>query len=140
MVVSFLEVEDMLPTNPADQATVLELVKLRLQINDNTHDALLISYIREIGRRIIHYCNISDIPIDLTDVWASMVMDAVRVEIINVDVINETVGGEGNIKIGDTSISGASSASGLSNTAKKVIDEVVLNYRIDLVHYRKMRW
>lgn len=130
----------MLPTNPADQATVLEIVKLRLQINDTTHDALLISYIREIGRRIIHYCNINDIPVDLTDVWASMVIDAVRVEIINVDAINETVGGEGNIKIGDTSISGASSASGLSNTAKKVIDEVVLNYRLDLVHYRKMRW
>lgn len=130
----------MLPTNPADQATVLEIVKLRLQINDTTHDALLISYIREIGRRIIHYCNISDIPTDLTDVWASMVMDAARVEIINVDSINDTVGGEGNIKIGDTSINGASSASGLSNTAKKVIDEVVLNYRIDLVHYRKMRW
>ncbi|MNW48268.1 hypothetical protein D3C74_256260 [compost metagenome] len=130
----------MLPTNPADQRTVLDIIKPRLQLTDTTHDALLLSYIREIGRRILHFCNITDIPDDLSDVWSSMVMDAVRVELPNVDDINESTGGADNVKIGDTSVAPASTSSGLSNTAKSVIDQVVLNYRIDLVRYRKLRW
>lgn len=129
----------MLPTNPLDQKKVLEIIKQRLQLTDTTHDALLISYIREIGRRILHFCNITEIPDDLSDVWASMVMDAVRVELPNVDEINESAGGADNVKIGDTSVAPVSS-SGLSNTAKIVIDTVVLNYRHDLVSYRRMRW
>lgn len=130
----------MLPTNPTDQRTVLDIIKLRLQLTDNTYDALLLSYVREIGRRIMHFCNISEIPDDLSDVWASMVIDAARVELPTVDEINDTAGGADNIKIGDTSTSPASGASGLSNTAKSVIDKVVLNYRIDLLRYRKLRW
>lgn len=130
----------MLPTNQTDQRTVLEIIKPRLQLTDNAHDVLLLSYVREIGRRILHFCNVADIPDDLSDVWASMVMDAVRVELAAVDEINDTAGGADNIKIGDTSVSPASGAAGLSNTAKTVIDKVVLNYRIDLVRYRKLRW
>ncbi|GIO42479.1 DNA-packaging protein [Paenibacillus apis] len=130
----------MLPTNLTDQRTVLDIIKPRLQLMDNTHDALLLPYVREIGRRIMHFCNISEIPDDLSDVWASMVMDAARVELPTVDEINDTAGGADNIKIGDTSVSPASGVAGLSNTAKSVIDKVVLNYRIDLVRYRKLRW
>lgn len=129
----------MLPTNPLDQKTVLNIIKPRLQLIDDSHDALLISYIREIGWRILHFCNITEIPHDLSDVWASMVMDAARVELPNVEEINESAGGADNIKIGDTSVSPASS-SGLSNTAKSVIDTIVFNYRYDLVRYRKLRW
>lgn len=122
---------------------VLKIVKLRLDISDEL-DELINSYIREIGRRIRHYCNIIKIPDDLTWVWASMVVDAVRVDLPNVDEIEETVGGQdGSVKVGDTSASnggGGGSGNGLTNISKSVIDKVVFDYRADLHHYRRMRW
>ncbi|MEJ8548165.1 phage head-tail connector protein [Brevibacillus borstelensis] len=121
---------------------VLETVKLRLVLNDTAHDALITSYITEIGWRIKHYCNITTIPDDLIYVWASMTLDAVRVDLPNVDEISDSVGGGGaNVKVGDTSVSGGGgSGGGLSNTAKTAIDSVVFNYRLDLHRYRRMRW
>lgn len=123
-------------------AKVLEIAKLRLGLADSTQDALITSYITEIGWRIKHYCNISTIPDDLIYVWTSMTSDAVRVDLPNVDEIADSVGGGGaNVKVGDTSVSGGSgSGGGLSNTAKSAIDRVVFDYRIDLHRYRRMRW
>lgn len=123
-------------------AKVLQTVKLRLGLTDTTQDALVNSYITEIGWRIKHYCSILTIPDDLIYVWASMTLDAVRVDLPNVDEIADSVGGGGaNVKVGDTSVSGGGGSSGgLSNTAKAAIDDVVFNYRIDLHRYRKMRW
>lgn len=123
-------------------AKVLETVKLRLGLTDTVQDALITSYITEIGWRIKHYCNISTIPDDLILVWASMTLDAVRVDLPNVDEISDSVGGGGaNVKVGDTSVSGGGgSGGGLSNTAKAAIDSVVFNYRLDLHRYRRMRW
>jgi hypothetical protein len=121
---------------------VLQIVKLRLGLADDKNDALVTSYIAEIGRRIRHYCNITAIPDDLLYVWASMVVDAVRVDLPNVDEIADSVGGGGtNIKVGDTSVSGGSgSGGGLANTAKSVIDKVVFDYRLDLHRYRRLVW
>ena len=121
---------------------VLQTVKLRLSLADTTHDALITSYVTEIGWRIKHYCNISAIPDDLIFVWASMTTDAVRVDLPNVDEISDSVGGGGaNVKVGDTSVSGGSgTGGGLANTAKAVIEQVVFNYRTDLHRYRRMRW
>lgn len=121
---------------------VLQIVKLRLDLADDKNDALVTSYIAEIGRRIRHYCNITTIPDDLIYVWASMTVDALRVDLPNVEEIADSVGGGGaNVKVGDTSVSGGGGSSGgLSNTAKAAIDDVVFNYRIDLHRYRKMRW
>lgn len=121
---------------------VLETVKLRIGLADDTQNALITSYITEIGLRIKHYCNITTIPDDLIFVWASMTTDAVRVDLPNVDEVADSVGGGGsNVKVGDTSVSGGSgSGGGLSNTAKSVIDQVVFNYRVDLHRYRRMRW
>lgn len=120
---------------------VWPIVKLRLGLNDDTLQPLIETYIAEIERRIKHYCSISKVPDDLLHVWASMVIDAVRVELPNVEEIEDTVGGQANnVKVGDTSVSAGSAGDNLSNTAKKVIDKVVLEYRHDLNHYRKLRW
>lgn len=121
---------------------VLEIVKLRLQLEDDKLDALISSYIKEIGRRILHYCNIRSIPDALIYVWASMVMDAVRVELSAIDEIADSTDSGVSIKIGDTSSgsAGGSSGGGVSSTSKSVIDEVVLNYRVDLNHYRRLKW
>lgn len=123
-------------------AEVLKTAKLRLGLADDTQDALITSYVTEIGWRIKHYCNISSIPDDLIFVWSSMTVDAVRVDLPNVDEISDSVGGGGaNVKVGDTSVSGGSgSGGGLANTAKSAIEQVVFNYRMDLHRYRRMRW
>lgn len=125
----------------ANPTEVLKIVKLRLKITVDTSDALIDSYISEIGWRIMHYCNISEIPKDLTHVWASMVMDALRVEQSNVPEIAETLPDSLNTKIGDTSVSeAASSGKEVTALSKSIIDSVVLNYKADLIRYRRLRW
>ena len=117
---------------------VFNTVRLRLRLTDDW-DALVTSYVQEIGQRILHYTNLSEIPPGLEPVWASMTIDALRIEQPNLPGIAETNGGGEEIRIGDTSTAPAKTA-GLTNTAKSVIDAVVLNYRVDLNRYRKLRW
>ncbi|MFC4305793.1 DNA-packaging protein [Cohnella boryungensis] len=121
---------------------VWPIVKLRLDLPDDARKPLVDTYIAEIERRILHDINHRRIPEGLLYVWASMVVDAVRVDLPHVDEVDATVGGPaGSIKVGDTSVSGGGgSGGGLANTAKSVIDQVVFNYRADLNHYRRMTW
>lgn len=120
---------------------VWPIIKVRLGLVDEKLKLLIDTYIAEIERRIKHYCNIKSLPDDLLFVWASMVIDAVRVDLPNVDEIDDTVGGQANdVKVGDTSIGGGGSGGGLTNTSKAVIDQVVFDYRADLHHYRRMTW
>jgi hypothetical protein len=122
------------------QSDVLTAVKLRIGITDDSKDALISSYVQEIGLRILHYINQPEVPVELKFTWASMVVDAVRVDQPQDEQIAATVGGGGeSIKIGDTSVS-PESGKGLTNTSKSVIDQVVLNYQVDLNRYRKLRW
>ncbi|MDT9723772.1 DNA-packaging protein [Xylanibacillus composti] len=119
---------------------VWRIVKLRLELPDERKN-LVETYIDEIERRIKRYCNIRELPDDLLYVWASMVVDAVRVDLPNVDEIADTIGGSGSVKVGDTSVSGGGgSGRELTNTAKAVIDQVVFDYRADLHDYRRMKW
>lgn len=122
------------------EQAVLTIIKTRSGIENDEKDGIIETYIKEIGRRILHYCQRKDIPDDLNWVWASMVMDALKVE-----MPKEFGGGDSaaglNIKIGDTSIAPASSSkAGLMSTGKSVIDQVVLNYLVDLQRWRKMKW
>ncbi|RXZ77254.1 DNA-packaging protein [Paenibacillaceae bacterium] len=121
-------------------ADVWPIVKSRIPLEDDTHKPVIYSYIAEIEYRIKHYCNIQRVPDGLLYVWASMVIDVARVELSNVEEIEDSVGGGATVKVGDTSVSGGSAGGGVTNTSKSVIDQVVTNYRIDLNHYRRMRW
>jgi len=120
-------------------ADVIEIVRTRLPGLPDDADALIDYYAQEIGQRILHYTNLSEIPAELEPVWASMTIDALRIEQPNLPGIAETIGGGESVTVGDTSTAPAKTA-GLTNTAKSVIDEVVLNYRVDLNRYRKLRW
>lgn len=115
------------------------IVKLRLGLVDESLKPLIETYIEEIGNRITHYCNVDVIPDDLKYTWTAMVMDALRVEQSSVDEIADTTDGDETVKLGDTSVAPAKSH-GLTNTTKSIIDAVVVNYRIDLNRYRKLRW
>jgi len=120
-------------------ADIWPIVKLRLGLSDDALKPLIESYIEEIGARILHYCNVQSVPSGLKFVWVSMVIDAVRVDLPNVDEIGQTVADGGNVKIGDTSVS-AGQGSGITNVSKSAIETVVFNYRVDLNRYRKLRW
>lgn len=117
---------------------VLVIIKTRLRIKDDEKDGVIETYIIEIGRRIRHYCERKDIPDDLISTWASMVLDALKVEMPKEFGGGDTSSGF-NIKIGDTSIAPASKT-GVTATSKSIIDQVVLNYIVDLRRWRKMRW
>lgn len=125
---------------PADPAEVRTIIKLRFKITDVVLDALIDSYIRELGRRIRHYCNISEIPEDLTDVWVSMVMDALRIEQPDAPGIAENVPDDMGVRIGDTQTAPAARAGEVTSLNKSVIDGIVLNYAIDLRRYRRLSW
>lgn len=117
---------------------VLDIIVARLGDKyDVSQNALIETYIKEIGRRILHYCQRSDIPEGLNWVWASMVMDALQVE-----QPDQFGGGDADgmtVKIGDTSV-GPAKVSGVTTTSKKSIDDIVLNYKADLHRFRKLRW
>ena len=117
------------------------VIKLRLRLANDDLQPLILSYIEELELRILHYCGIGTVPDGLKFVWASMAIDAVRIDLPNVGEIADTVGGAESVKIGDTQVSPARSSGGdISNTSKSVIDSVVLNYKVDLNRYRKLRW
>lgn len=121
----------------AENNDVLATVKLRLGITDQ--DELIKSYIDEIGERIKHYCNIKEISEALKSTWAAMTIDAMRIEQPNLEGIEATSGVADAVQLGDTSVRPAE-IQGLTNTSKEVIDQVVLNYRVDLNRYRRLRW
>lgn len=118
---------------------VVKLVKARLRLTDDSLDALIESYVDEIEQRILHYCNLTQVPAGLRWTWASMVIDALRIEQSSVDEIDATADRAASVQVGDTSVT-PSNAGGVTNTSKAVIDQVVLNYRVDLNRYRKLRW
>ncbi|AYB39974.1 phage head-tail connector protein [Brevibacillus laterosporus] len=118
---------------------VLALVKLRMGLAKDDLDLLIKSYIHEIEKRILHYCHISEVPEALQFVWASMVIDVLRIEQATVSEVAAATPTSESIKIGDTSTSPGKSE-GVTSTSKGVIDSVVLNYRVDLNRYRKLVW
>ena len=131
-----------------DTTDVLEQIKMRLGLQDTTQDVLLTSYALEIGLRILHYCNISEMPEGLLFVWAAMTIDLLRAmegsneNIFGENAVSETDGVQ-QVKLGDTSVSMGSSTSTVASktgggTPAELIAEVVKNYYLDLVKYRRV--
>lgn len=122
-------------------ADIWPIIKGRLSLQDDALQSIISTYIDEIEQRILHYCGIRAVPNGLKFTWASMAIDAIRIDLPNVAEISDTVGGAESVKVGDTQVSPARGSGGdVSNTSKSAIDKVVLNYRIDLNRYRKLRW
>jgi len=120
-------------SKPAD---VLTLTKSRLRITAEDHDRLFLSYVEEIGQRIQHYCNLTEVPDGLKFVWSSMVVDVLKTEQQSIPEVAAVSGGAVEIKVGDTT---AKEAPGKA-AAKSAVDAIVLNYAVDLNRYRKLRW
>lgn len=115
---------------------VLEEIKTRLRLNDAAYDGLISSYVREVGYRILHICNLDEIPNSLVGTWTSMTLAVLRVEQPQLPGLEQYDSDA--IKIGDTSVSPASSSA--ADNTKATIDMVALSYRSDLIRHRRMRW
>ncbi len=123
----------MIPSNPEDQQTIWEIIKERLQLHDDTLKGLVESYIRETGYRIMHYCNLEEIPEALSFTWANMAQGAFKVDQSHLEELDEVLSTGIDLKIGDTSVK--SSATGGGSVAM-----AVQAYASDLNRYRKLRW
>ena len=69
---------------------VVDLVKLRLNIKDESLNAIIQSYVLEIKYKILNYCHIDTVPDALMYLWGTMVMDIVRVDQACQDVIADS--------------------------------------------------
>jgi hypothetical protein len=115
-----------------NQADVLALVKSRLLLQNNNLDALIDSYIQELEQRILNYCNVEAVPDGLSFVWASMVVDLVKIKHAALPEIEAALGVTVETKIGDTTTK--------ITTNKTSTDAIVLSYSADLNRYRKLGW
>lgn len=115
---------------------VAAMVKLRLSITDTSLDALIDSYVAEIGQRIRHYCNIDEIPPELESTWAAMVVDVLRLEQGHLAEVEAATPKTAEVTVGDTTVRNLETPS----ISKKAVEQVVANYRIDLARYRRLRW
>lgn len=128
--------------------TLLEIVvaKLHNKVDDLTCQIA----IDEVEQAIKNYCNIDKVPEELKFVAANMAVDLVRYEQAitgeNPEGLEEIgVSDVSSIKIGDTTVSlGKGSENTIIDRAKdshKVnLDEIVFNYKQQLVGFRRMVW
>ena len=124
---------------------VLELAKIRLGITDNKEDTKLEILISELGHRIIHITNQNPVPKGLYYLWSAMAKDLYLLEYPNSEVADDFIDdGGSNISIGDTTVKEGSSSGNSGSAKNKVLannlENVIKNYRADLIHYRKMKW
>lgn len=116
-------------------------IKLRLGITGSEHDGLIESYLNQVKAKVLAYCNLREVPDALNYVVVSMTVDLLRVEgtgvITDVAGINEKEVAE--IQRGDYRIRYGQGGTEVTSRSKKVLDELVLEYRHELNRYRRVR-
>ncbi|AWP28717.1 hypothetical protein [Paenibacillus sp. Cedars] len=120
---------------------VWPLVKARLGLTDDAHKTLAELYIAEVGQRIRHYTNQHQIPNGLLPTWAAMV-SAVLAEDQGELLYPPPVPVEvPEVSIGDTSVKPSTvKPAAPPQPNVRLLDKALLDYRVDLNHYRKLRW
>lgn len=140
-----------------DKSLVTDIVKVKLGA-DTPSEPLLKITVDEIEQTILNYCNINEIPKELTYTFANMVVDLFRYEDEFIKATTVSVEGEeeeaepdvntGNInsiRVGDTTIT-FGSGSDTSTYNKNLrshqanLDTVVLDYESQLKKFRRLVW
>ena len=104
----------------------------RLLLTNN--QSLVEELAEEIGLRILHFCRRKDIPAALEFTWIRMCVDAYKKE----TQVNATEGTYvSSIAEGDTTV-GYSQLSSSATKISSIVDEVTMNYKVDLLRYRKL--
>ncbi|KMY49229.1 phage head-tail connector protein [Peribacillus loiseleuriae] len=119
---------------------ILAIIKRRLKLSDDSLDDLIMDYIEQIEWKIKLYCNVSEIPEALKFVWASMVIDILRIEHPNEEAIAANVSEAINsVKLGDTTIGYGNKGNEVTSTSKRSMDDIVLNYSPELNRFRRLK-
>ena len=140
-----------------DKSLVTDIVKVKLGV-DTPSEPLLKTTVDEIEQTILNYCNINEIPKELTYTFANMVVDLFRYEDEFIKATTVSVEGEeeeaepdvntGNInsiRVGDTTITfGSGSDTSIYNknlrSHQANLDTVVLDYESQLKKFRRLVW
>lgn len=140
-----------------DKSLVMDIVKVKLGA-DTPSEPLLKITVDEIEQTILNYCNINEIPKELTYTFANMVVDLFRYEYEFIKATTVSVEGEeeeaepdvntGNInsiRVGDTTITfGSGSDTSIYNknlrSHQANLDTVVLDYESQLKKFRRLVW
>lgn len=140
-----------------DKSLVMDIVKVKLGA-DTPSEPLLKITVDEIEQTILNYCNINEIPKELTYTFANMVVDLFRYEDEFIKATTVSVEGEekeaepdvntGNInsiRVGDTTITfGSGSDTSIYNknlrSHQANLDTVVLDYESQLKKFRRLVW
>ncbi|MNW41160.1 hypothetical protein D3C74_182890 [compost metagenome] len=122
-------------------ADVWSIVKLRLYLADDVHKPLADSYIAEIEQRILHYINHRSMPTGLLYTWAAMAAAALSAD--QGELLHpppEQVELQ-EVKVGDTTVkTSLAKPIAVPQPNLQIVDKIMFDYRVDLHHYRKMRW
>lgn len=140
-----------------DKSLVTDIVKVKLGA-DTPSEPLLKITVDEIEQTILNYCNINEIPKELTYTFANMVVDLFRYEdefikatIVSVEGEEEeaepdvNTGNINSIRVGDTTITfGSGSDTSIYNknlrSHQANLDTVVLDYESQLKKFRRLVW
>lgn len=137
--------------------TVEEIVKSKFEPNEIVDDMKITMLIEEVKYAILNFTYRSEVPEGLKFVWANMVLDYINYLLAmdaekkaaesdltdpgNLDLI---VGAVSKLKVGDTDFSfeskdTASLFGGASSKSHSVVlDDIVMNYREQLIRYRRI--
>lgn len=136
---------------------IADIVKTQLGV-DTPSEPLLNLTIDEVEQEIKNFCNIKEVPQELTYTFANIVVDLFRYrqEFINVtkkpvegeeedDDITINEGNMNSIRVGDTTITfGSGSDTMVYNKNMRShqanLDDVILNYKAQLKKFRRMVW
>jgi hypothetical protein len=117
------------------------IVKLRLNLADDGHKPLAESYIAEIYHRILHYINHRSMPDGLLYTWAAMAAAALSAD--QGELLHpppEQIEAQ-EVKVGDTTVkTSLVKPAAAPKPNLQIVDKIMFDYRVDLHHYRKMRW
>lgn len=140
-----------------DKDLIADIVKTQLGV-DTPSEPLLNLTIDEVEQEIKNFCNIKEVPQELTYTFANIVVDLFRYrqEFINVtkkpvegeeedDDITINEGNMNSIRVGDTTITfGSGSDTMVYNKNMRShqanLDDVILNYKAQLKKFRRMVW
>lgn len=140
-----------------DKGLIADIVKTQLGV-DTPSEPLLNLTIDEVEQEIKNFCNIKEVPQELTYTFANIVVDLFRYrqEFINVtkkpveseeedDDITINEGNMNSIRVGDTTITfGSGSDTMVYNKNMRShqanLDDVILNYKAQLKKFRRMVW
>ena len=140
-----------------DKGLIADIVKTQLGV-DTPSEPLLNLTIDEVEQEIKNFCNIKEVPRELTYTFAHIVVDLFRYrqEFINAtkkpgegeeddDDITINEGNMNSIRVGDTTITfGSGSDTMVYNKNMRShqanLDDVILNYKAQLKKFRRMVW